>query len=206
MKDRALALAGLLQAVDTVVAIAANGHTGDALVKTALDSVFRIDAPSTEAVFGEARNLARGLHLLAAHASGNAGSSAQQGRIAFTVLQVERRLAARRDVLELLGSGIQQIKAGREQFDVLDPELQRALGELYAKTISTLTPRVMVQGDPALLARSEVVMQIRAVLLAAIRSAVLWRQLGGSYWDFFLRRGALTRAASEWLRRIESAG
>ena len=29
--------------------------------------------------------------------------------------------------------------------------------------------------------------EIRAVLLAALRSAVLWRQLGGSFWDFVLR-------------------
>ena len=37
--------------------------------------------------------------------------------------------------------------------------------------------------------------QIRAALLAAVRSAVLWRQLGGSYWDLALRRGAMSRIA-----------
>ena len=43
------------------------------------------------------------------------------------------------------------------------------------------------------------VAEIRAVLLAALRSAVLWRQLGGSPWDFLLRRGELARAANALL-------
>ena len=40
-----------------------------------------------------------------------------------------------------------------------------------------------------------------AALLAAVRSAVLWRQLGGSYWDFVLRRGAMSRIARELLKQ-----
>jgi high frequency lysogenization protein len=36
-------------------------------------------------------------------------------------------------------------------------------------------------------------------LLAAIRAAVLWRQMGGSYWDFFFSRGKMTKAAKELL-------
>ena len=39
-----------------------------------------------------------------------------------------------------------------------------------------------------------VVAEIRAMLLAALRSAVLWRQLDGSLWDFLLRRRELVQA------------
>jgi len=63
-----------------------------------------------------------------------------------------------------------------------------ALGSLYAQTVSQLRPRVLVQGNPHYLGQATVVAEIRAVLLAALRSAVLWRQLGGSLWDFLLRR------------------
>ena len=40
----------------------------------------------------------------------------------------------------------------------------------------------------------------RQILLAAVRSAVLWRQLGGSYWDFLLSRKAMLEAVEAWLR------
>ena len=68
------------------------------------------------------------------------------------------------------------------------PTCWRALGSLYADTVSHLRPRVLVQGNPHYLGQAAVVAEIRAVLLAALRSAVLWRQLGGSLWDFLLRR------------------
>lgn len=202
MKERSLALAGLLQAADTVLGIAAEGRGNPHAVRTGIDSVFRIDADSTEAVFGGAANLRRGLDLLAAHAGGQPASSVTQGRVAFTVLQIERKLVARRDLLRAISEGIEALAPlyAREGAD--SAELQAGLGELYARTISTLTPRVLVQGDPQQLSRTEVVMSIRALLLAAVRSAVLWRQLGGSYWDFFLRRGQIAAAARGWLATI----
>ena len=65
---------------------------------------------------------------------------------------------------------------------------------MYADTISHLRPRVLVQGNPHYLGQAGVVAEIRAMLLAALRSAVLWRQLDGSLWDFLLRRRELMQA------------
>ncbi len=74
-----------------------------------------------------------------------------------------------------------------------------SLGGLYADTISHLKPRVMVQGNPHYLGQAGVVAEIRALLLAAVRSAVLWRQLGGSYWDFLFSRKAMIEAVDRQL-------
>ena len=74
-----------------------------------------------------------------------------------------------------------------------------SLGSLYADTISHLKPRVMVQGNPHYLGQAGVVAEIRALLLAAVRSAVLWRQLGGSYWDFLFGRKAMIEAVDRQL-------
>jgi high frequency lysogenization protein len=50
-----------------------------------------------------------------------------------------------------------------------------------------LSPRIMVNGDPAHLNNPENANRIRALLLAGIRAAMLWRQSGG---------GRLTAAAA----------
>ena len=44
------------------------------------------------------------------------------------------------------------------------------------------------------------VAEIRALLLAALRSAVLWRQCGGSLWDFVFRRREMAAAIDARLR------
>jgi high frequency lysogenization protein len=46
----------------------------------------------------------------------------------------------------------------------------------------------MVEGNPAYLQQPVQVNQIRALLLAAVRGAVLWRQLGGSQLRLLFRR------------------
>lgn len=203
MKERALALAGLLQSAEAVTRLATGEAVDSATIETSVGSIFRIDADSTEAIYGQASHLRRGLELLAAQASGNISTQAAHVRIALTVLQVERRLIHRPPLLQRLQQGIMDAHPASQQFGLASDELQLRLGELYAETISTLSPRVLVQGDPGLLSQNRVVMGIRTLLLASVRSAVLWRQLGGSYWDFFLRRGQLTQAAKTWLRSIE---
>jgi high frequency lysogenization protein len=62
------------------------------------------------------------------------------------------------------------------------------LAELYVSTLSTLKPRVLVNGSPLILQQQPVVERIRAALLAAVRAAVLWRQLGGRQWQLVLKR------------------
>ena len=59
----------------------------------------------------------------------------------------------------------------------------------------------MVQGNPHYLGQPGVVSEIRALLLAAVRSAMLWRQLGGNQWQFLFARGAMGQALQGGLGR-----
>jgi len=46
----------------------------------------------------------------------------------------------------------------------------------------------MVNGDQEYLSRPDIVNKIRACLLAGIRSAILWKQCGGTRWKFLFYR------------------
>ena len=61
---RVLALAGLVQALQQVRRIADTGQGDGAVLETALDSVFRIDAESPSGVYGGVSALRPGLVLL----------------------------------------------------------------------------------------------------------------------------------------------
>jgi len=192
MDNRMLALAGVAQALAQVRRIADTGQADAAVLSTALDSVFRIDAASAEAVYGDASALRPGLLLLRSYFR-NESEDALLPRLGLAVLQLERRFvrdeAADRVHRRIVALAPQAARDGSTHPDVL-----AALGALYADTVSKLRPRVMVQGNPHYLGQAGVVAEIRAVLLAALRSAVLWRQLGGSLWDFMLRRRQMLEA------------
>lgn len=201
MMGRTLALAGLMQAVKLVQRVAQEGAVEPPGLDASLASVFRLDADTVEAVYGSAALLAPGLRALIAHLEGGDGRDAAASRIAVTLLHVERKLASDRAMLEEIRRGVVDAERQREHFGILHPTVVARLGEIYAGTLSRLSPRVLVQGNPVQLGQPEVVGRIRAILLAAMRSAVLWRQLGGSYWDLLLRRRLVVQAARDWLAR-----
>jgi len=185
--DRVLALAGLAQALRQVRRIADTGQSDAQVVETALDSVFRLDAPSPAEVYGDAASLRPGLRALRDYLGGS-GDDPLLPRLAMAVTQLERRFVQDHEMAKKVGDGIAAIAPDAERLGSAHPEVLSALGSLYAETVSQLRPRVLVQGNPHYLGQAGVVAEIRAVLLAALRSAVLWRQLGGSPWDFLFRR------------------
>lgn len=199
MDDRVLALAGLVQALGQVRQIAESGQADADVVGTALDSVFRIDAASPAAVYGGERAVLPGLQLLEDY-FGNQARDEHLPRLALAVLQLERRFVREAVTAAKVHEGILALAPSAERLGSGHPDVLSALGSLYADTISHLRPRVMVQGNPHYLGQANVVAEIRAVLMAALRSAVLWRQLGGSLWDFVLRRREIAACVQSRLR------
>lgn len=193
IRSRVLALAGLLQALKLVRQIADTGHAEGEGERNTLDSVFRIDAASAEAVYGSTQSLRSGLMVLRDYLTDRSGDAALP-KLGMAVLQIERRFVADESLAQQVLDGIRTLEAIAERQGSIHPEVISKLGQLYADTISHLRPKVIVQGNPHYLQQADVVAEIRALLLAALRSAVLWRQMGGTLWDFVFQRRAMVAA------------
>jgi high frequency lysogenization protein len=75
-----------------------------------------------------------------------------------------------------------------------------ACGALYQDTISTFRLRIQVQGDMRFLQQAGNAARIRALLLTGIRSARLWRQLGGHRWQLVFSRSKLLKELPPLMR------
>ena len=191
--DRVLALAGMLQALAQVRRIADTGQSDSSQVQAALDSVFRIDAHSTEAVFGSANGLRTGLRQLRDYLA-NGNKDEALGKLALAVLQLERRFVRTGAMVNQVQTALVRLQPKANTLGSTHADVVSELAKLYADTLSHLRPRVMVQGNPHYLGQAGVVAEIRALLMAALRAAVLWRQLGGSLWDFVFSRRQMAAA------------
>jgi high frequency lysogenization protein len=189
-----------MQACRLVHGIAANGRTSQTGVESSLASVFRIDAESAAAVFGGVGGVRVGLEALLAQFEGERREPALT-RLVLGVLRLERRLARNPRVNTELGEGIAQIQRQVEHFGVAHATVQARLADLYVATLSRLQPRVVVHGNPVHLGNPQLVAQIRALLLAGVRAAVLWRQVGGSQLRLLLRRREYAMLARGLLAR-----
>lgn len=179
--DRVLAIAGIIQACRCVQQIARNGMTDADALTTSINSLFVIDADTTDAVYGGRKNLLPGLRL-AATLFGNQQDtdSVEVMRYCITAIQLERSLTKNPAMLAQVGDGIEKARSQAEHFSTTHSNVLANLAGLYSDTLSTLNPRIMVNGDQAHIGNTENVNRIRSLLLAAIRSAVLWRQKGGT--------------------------
>ena len=186
-EERVLALAGLFQACVLAQQLANDGRCDETAMEAGVASVFRIDAPSVVGVFGNIANLRLGLRQLIGQLDGNERDMAIT-RMVVTVMRLERSLSARPELLATLQQGIVAAQRQVEHFGRDSSQVTGRLAELYASTLSTLKPRVMVSGNPLQLQQPAVVEKVRANLLAAVRSAVLWRQIGGRQWQLLLYR------------------
>lgn len=197
---RVIALAGLFQAVTLVRSLATEGDCDPAEFETCMQSVFKIESDSVADVYGGIANVRPGLRAMIEQIDGDKRDAALL-RIVFAILRLERSLHRHPAVVESLQQGLQGMQRQLLHFGPTHPNVVARAADLYAEHLSGLRPRVMVIGNPLYLHQPNQVQRIRALLLAAVRAAVLWRQLGGRRWHLLLRprreamlaRGMLTR-------------
>ncbi|KXX65309.1 high frequency lysogenization protein HflD [Marichromatium gracile] len=201
--DRLIAFAGLHQAAACVTRIAHRGSAEAEMMEPCIYSLLQVDAESTAAVFGAPGALAPGARQVIAQLTGQPERNLELTRYVVTLIRLERALAREPGRLARLGEGIEAARAKLEHFPLLHPAILGHFADLYSETISTLTPRVMVQGSELHLGNPDNQSRVRALLLAGIRAAMLWRQVGGSRWHLLLRNRQILDDARAYLERHE---
>ena len=131
----------------------------------------------------------------------NGEHTVEQTRYVVTLIHLEGRLNRNRSNQAALLKGIESATAQLEHFGPAHPNVIGNLAEIYRTAVSTLGPRVMVKGEQAILSNPDNAARIRAMLLAGIRAAVLWRQAGGNRWRLLLERKSLLRVVNGMLDR-----
>jgi high frequency lysogenization protein len=200
MRHRVIALAALFQAVKLVQAIARGSERDHTAVETCLAGVLNTDPESADTVFGGIAGLRTGLETLAAQLGTSAAARETDiTRHAITILHLERKLSRRKEMLQRIRAGIDKAAQQAGFFNLQHPSVIASLADCYVETISTLQPRILVSGDQAILDNPANQNLIRALLLAAIRAAVLWRQCGGGRLTMLFKRGPLLAEARQLL-------
>ncbi len=203
LEDKTLALAGIFQACYLVQQIATKGIADHQILTISINTIFQQNPNDTLDVYGGKRhNLQKGLRLIPQQLGHNPqGRNTELTKYAINVLFLAKKLLSDPQRLENIAKAIEKARKQNEHFQsVIHEEIIATLATAYTHNISTLIPRIMVSGDPQLLQISQNTQLIRALLLAAIRSAILWTQLGGSRWQILFQRKKFIQLSQHLLR------
>jgi high frequency lysogenization protein len=202
-QDRLIALAGLYQAALCVRRIAKQGTVNTDFMQPCIYSLFQTDAQSAGEIFGERGSLLPGVKELVTQLSGRQHRDLDLTRYVVVLLKLERVLAGRRVMVGNIADGLEEARGKLEHFPMLHTNVLAHLADLYSRTVSQLQPRIMVRGEPVYLQNPDNQNRIRALLLAGIRAAWLWRQVGGSRWKILFGRRRLLDSAHSYLRTAQ---
>lgn len=196
LRDKTLALAGVFQSAVLVNQLATTGTVDQHDLSTCLNSTLELNPLTTQSVFGQLENLRTGL-LALIQQLGDLSTQRDPNiaRYVISLLHLERKLQKRKDMLNRIAAGIERAKKQSEIFGLTHENVIANLASIYAETVSLIPPKIMVTGDSSVLSNPDNANRIRAILLAGIRSAVLWAQVGGRRWQILFKRRTIVAQA-----------
>ncbi len=201
-RDQVIALAAIFQVCKLVDDLARNGTVPQQPFATSIHSLFEQNPASTEAVFGSVANLADGIEAMYQMFS-NPGALRRSDRLRYflSILHLQRKLVKSTRIMKQLDTGIDQAVKQASLFSETHDNVLANLADLYKNTISTFSHRIQVNGMAQHLQQPHIANRIRCLLLAGIRAAILWQQVGGNRLHLALRR----RQIVEHLKQLRSS-
>ena len=194
LKNETISLGAIYQACNEIKKIAWQGEINSNIIQPLINSVYQTTSEDIEALYINIKRLNSGLDFLRRQLVGDAFS--RDGEVSR--------------YFEAIGILIKNMNKKEEIFNKLRTELTKQsmpikeenldqhalfLSDLYLTTVSTVEPRIIVNGDNKYLTDKKNAAMIRSLLLCAIRSYILWQQSGGSKFRLFIFKKKIAELA-----------
>lgn len=196
--------AAVCQTAKLVQDIARTSQCDSQAFETMLNSIVVTSPEQTSDVYGgDLGNLTTGL-LAVRDQLGNSSKpkDPELTRYIVSILALERKLSKNATALKELGHKIDQTKRQTDHFDLTSETVVASFAGIYSDVISPLGARIQVTGEPNILKSPVNQHKIRALLLAGVRSAVLWRQVGGKRRNIVFSRSKILNCTEQLLKEI----
>lgn len=204
LNEQLLALAGVCQAAKLVQTVAREGLADEVYAEASLSSILVTAPDNTQQIYGALNNLKLGFSVLIAQLDNSQQrKDAELTRYIASVISLERKLNRNRNALNELGERISHVQRQSAHVGYENAQIISSLASIYSDVISPLAAKIQIAGNPQKLSIEGNQKKVRALLLAGIRSAVLWRQLGGQRRQILFSRGKLLQNAKQTLRMMD---
>lgn len=201
-----IALAGVCQAAALVKQIARSNEFNKAALETSLNSIAITNPEDTEQVFGDVSQLALGYQTILAQLGNQAEiKDVEVTRYIANLMAIERKLSGNNKAMAALGERISNIQRQQAHLSITDSQMLKNLDSVYTDVVSPIGRKIQVAGDPNILKRPDNQQRVRAALLAGVRAAVLWRQLGGKRRHILFSRQQIVDSAQQTLKNFNTS-
>jgi high frequency lysogenization protein len=199
--ERTLALAGVMQAAGLVNQIARGRWIDQQIITSSVESLFVFTPKNVLNVFGDdINNLQFGLRRLTTFfPKPDRQHDGEVANYLFGTILLSRMVEQDKERMQKISHELELLAQGRPTGNIDEEQLYAKLAQIYMENVSTLKRRIHVVGSRDILQQTREINSIRALLLAALRSAILWHQVGGRIWHLWWKRQKIVDLAHELL-------
>lgn len=199
--DIVISLAGMCQTASLVHNIANTGNGDNHYENVLIDSLGILSPASALDVYGnDLDNIKLGLTKISEILE------AQRNNEIFNIIryiksmmQLESALMQSNTAQDMLRNKLMQFIQQSHFFQENPEQKFHSLAGIYSEVISPLGRKIEVKGSESILTNPFAVAKIRSLLLAGVRSAVLWEQVGGSRWQLIFSNSKLLKSTKHLL-------
>ncbi len=194
LKNETISLGALYQASNEIKKIAWHGEINSKIIEPLIHSVYQTTSNDIEEIYINIKRLNSGLDFLRQQLVGDVFSKDAEVTRYFEAIGIlVRNMKNYPEIVNNLRDHLSDSKLDINQENL--SEHATILSNLYLETVSKINPRIIVNGDNKYLQESTNASMIRALLLSAIRSYILWEQSGGSKFRIFIFRKKIAKLA-----------
>ena len=205
-RDKTIAFAGVYQAAYLVHQIATQGQADSVALTSLLKALFVENPQTTLETFGEVGNLRLGLQTMRVQmgATKHLGETRniQITQYVIALLALEKEMSESPELETAIFKKLETSQAQVNHFGLLHENTLAGLALAYTETLARTRPKVIIRGAHGYLTQQNNANRIRACLLAGVRAARLWRQVGGRRWQLIFSRGKYIHEADQMLAQI----
>ena len=194
LRNEVISLGAIYQASGEIKKIAWEGKINNKIIEPLIYSIYQTTSNEIEDVYINLKRLNTGLDFLRKQLVGDAFSRDAEVTRYFEAINIlVKNMNKKNEIISNLRDELSN-HAENVTEDNLH-EHAEFLSNLYLNTISKIHPRIIVNGDNKYLTDNKNASMIRALLLSAIRSYILWQQSGGSKFRIFLFKKKIAEIA-----------
>jgi high frequency lysogenization protein len=194
LKNEVISLGAIYQASSEIKKIAWQGKINNKFIEPLIHSVYQTTSNEIEDIYINLKRLNTGLDFLRKQFVGDVFSrDAEVDRYFEAINVLVKNMNKNSEIFSNLRDELSSHKENVTEDNL--HEHAEFLSNLYLKTISKINPRIIVNGDNIHLTDNKNASMIRALLLSAIRSFILWQQSGGTKFRIFLFKKKMAEIA-----------
>ncbi len=200
-----IALAGIFQSSAMVKQWAYQGQLDETAFLASMESLLDLNPTNMAAIYHDLHQLKIGIKALVDFFTKDPSHRDKEVAGYFVGLVVlQRKLNKHPEMLKQIHDRIPFVSTQIKHFGLNHPTVIANIADIYTSTLSQLKYLIHGKGNRAYLEQEEGLNKIRALLLAGVRAAILWNQVGGRLYQLFLFRKRYKNAALELLNQIEA--